>query len=185
MGSKNLKAVACRGNHEIEVADPDRVFDILEPIFDKMARDEVTGDALPTNGTQALTDGMNDEGIYPVHNFRDSGTLPGYENITGETMRETILIKTLACAFCNIRCGRYTVAHSPQWGTVMEEGPEYETAWAFGGATGVTNLADIQMADLLCDKLGIDTISTGNIVGFAMECYEKGLITHKEPRDWT
>ena len=180
MGSKNLKAVACRGNQEIEIADPDKILDLLDPIFDRMARDSITGDPLPMEGTQALTDGMNDEGIYPVHNFRDSGTMPGYENITGETMRNTILIKTLACAFCNIRCARYTVAHSPQWGTVMEEGPEYETVWAFGGATGVTNLADIQMADLLCDKLGLDTISAGNIIGFAMECYEKGLITDKE-----
>jgi aldehyde:ferredoxin oxidoreductase len=180
IGSKNLKAVACRGNREIEVAEPEKMLEVLNPILERMAGDSVTGDTLPMEGTQALTDGMNDEGIYPVHNFRDSGTIPGYEKITGATMRDTILIKTLACAFCNIRCARYTVAHSPRWGAVMEEGPEYETVWAFGGQTGVTNLADIQMADLLCDKLGLDTISTGNLIGFAMECYEKGLITKKE-----
>jgi aldehyde:ferredoxin oxidoreductase len=180
MGSKNLKAVACRGSQEVEVAEPERMLEVIDQVFEKMAEDPVTGEVLPTYGTQALTGGMNEEGIYPVHNFRDSGTIPGYDNITGETMRETILIKTLACAFCNIRCGRYTVAHSQSWGVVMEEGPEYETVWAFGGQTGVTNLADIQMADLLCDKLGLDTISTGNIIGFAMECYEKGLITDKE-----
>jgi aldehyde:ferredoxin oxidoreductase len=72
------------------------------------------------------------------------------------------------------------VAHSPRWGTVIEEGPEYESVFALGGDTGVTNLADVQMADFLCNKLGLDTISTGNLIGFAMECYEKGLITDKE-----
>ena len=180
MGSKNLKAVACRGYQEVEVADPDKFLEVLDPILDKVARDWVTADALPTSGTNVLTAGMNEEGIYPVHNFRDSGTIPGYENLSADTMRKTILLKNLSCAFCTNRCARYTVAYSPRWGTVMEEGPEYETVWAFGGQTGVTNLADVQMADLLCDKLGVDTISTGNIIGFAMECYEKGLITDKE-----
>jgi len=180
MGSKNLKAVACYGEQEVTVDNSDKFLEILDPILHKVANDPVTSMVLPTFGTNALTAGMNEEGIYPVHNFRDSGTMPGYEKLTGVTMRENILLKNLSCAFCTIRCARYTIVHSPRWGTVIEEGPEYETVWSFGGQTGVTNIADIQMADLLCDKLGLDTISTGNIIGFAMECYEKGLLTKRE-----
>ncbi len=177
MGSKNLKAVVARGELDIEVEDPDGFEEACGAALSKMKEAPVTGTALPMYGTQVLTAIINEHGIYPTNNFRDSGALPGYEAITGETMRDTILIKNRGCRFCWIRCARYTAIRSGPYAGCIGEGPEYETVWAFGGQCGITRLDAITYANWLCNKYGIDTISAGNLIGWAMELYEKGLIT--------
>jgi len=180
MGSKKLKAIAAKGELTLEAADPDKFEAACKAVFDHLQAAPISGTGLPTYGTNVLTAVINASGLYPTRNFRDSGVIEGYENITGETLRDTILVKNRACRFCGIHCGRYSAVWSGPYAGVTGEGPEYETVWSFGGQTGVTRLDAIQAAHHLTNKYGIDGISTGNIIGWAMELYERGIIKAKD-----
>jgi len=176
MGSKNLKAIACRGSKDIEVANPEKFIEVTDSLREKMKENPITGEALPMYGTNVLTNIINAAGAWPVYNFQQ-GWHPEAWKDSGETLRDTILVKNRACRFCNIRCARYSyVSYGPYTG-VVGEGPEYETVWAFGGQCGVFRLDAIHAANIICNKYGIDTISTGNIIGWAMELYERGILT--------
>jgi aldehyde:ferredoxin oxidoreductase len=179
MGSKNLKAIVCRGELDIEVEKPDEFISVIDELLEKMKRETITGETLPMRGTDALTNTINEEGIYPVRNFMQ-GCSPEADKLSGETLRGTILVKNRACRFCWIRCARYSVVKSGPYAGVTGEGPEYETVWAFGGQCGIFRLDAIHAANTLCNKYGIDTISTGNIIGWAMELYERGIINKEE-----
>jgi len=123
---------------------------------------------------------LNPRGVLPTRNFQD-GQFEGAERISGEAMRDTVLVDTGGCFACPIRCKRvvkvdyadYTV--DPGYG-----GPEYETIAALGSNCGVDDLRAIAKANELCGAYGLDTISTGMSVSFAMECYENGLLTDEE-----
>jgi aldehyde:ferredoxin oxidoreductase len=180
MGTKNLKAIAVRGEMPIEAADPDKFEEACWAAHEHCKAAPISGTGLPTYGTNVLTGVINASGLYPTRNFRDSGVIEGYENITGETLRDTILVKNRACRFCAIRCGRYSAVWSGPYAGIVGEGPEYETVWSFGGQTGVTRLDAIMAANQLCNQYGLDTIGTGNIIGWAMELYERGIITKKD-----
>jgi len=176
MGSKNLKAIACRGGKDIEIVDPEKFMKAVDIILDKMKDNAITGNALPTYGTNVLTNIINAAGAWPVYNFQQ-GWHPEAWKDSGEMLRDTILVKNRGCRFCWIRCARYSAIKSGPYAGVVGEGPEYETVWAFGGQCGIFRLDAIQAANMLCNKYGIDTISTGNIIGWAMELYDRGIIT--------
>lgn len=176
MGSKNLKAIACRGSKDIEIVNPEKFMSAVDVLLDKMKDNAITGDALPMYGTDVLTNIINAAGALPIYNFQQ-GWHPEAWKDSGETLRDTILVKNRGCRFCWIRCARYSAIKSGPYAGVVGEGPEYETVWAFGGQCGVFRLDAIHAANTLCNKYGIDTISTGNIIGWAMELYERGILT--------
>jgi len=172
MGSKNLKGVAAWGNEQVSLADP------VE--FDKTvgeARRLLTEN--PSNfqkyGTAEHVTVSNEMGSLPTRNY-STGTFEGAETISGETMYETIVDGSRGCFACPVGCSKYsTVKDGPHKGTAVE-GPEYETIAMLGSNCGIADIRTIAKANLLCDELGMDTISTGNVVGFAMECYQRGII---------
>ena len=194
MGSKNLKAIAVRGTKGVgNIRDP-KAF-MAETFARKKILHEhpVTGQGLPTFGTQVLMNVINEVGALPTRNHRDV-QFEGAKDISAEAMatpRKTDgkkhLVTNQACFGCTIACGRiskidethFTVQTKPQyWGA--SGGLEYEAAWALGAANGVNDLEALQYVNLLCNEEGIDPISFGATVGLVMELYEMGVLTKEQ-----
>ena len=171
MGSKNLKAVACRGTRELPVADPEGAKRIIQEFAQLF-----TPGAMTDLGTPSNILSLNAAGILPTRNFRD-GEFEGANEISGETMRDTVLVKRGTCYACQTRCKREVRIGEPWNVDPQYGGPEYETLGSFGSLCGVNDLGAISRANQICNQYGLDTISAGVSVAFAMECFENGLLT--------
>lgn len=178
MGSKNLKAVAVRGTGGVTVADPKGFRTACLDALDKLKAGEITGAGLPQLGTGILVNVINENGIFPAHNFQE-GQFASAQQISGETIAEQILVRAKACVGCPIACGRVTAVEDGQF-SGRGEGPEYETIWAFGADVGVNDLSAVAKANYICNELGMDTISAGATIACAMELFEVGALTEKE-----
>ena len=168
MGSKNLKAIAVYGNKTVSIKYPDRIKKLLLRIDRLIDKNPITGKSLKVLGTSVLINVINAHGMFPVKNFR-YGVFNDAEGISGEKITELLFQKKSACYKCPIACGRSTKTADKQG-----EGPEYETIWAFGAHLGISDLTSITEANYKCNELGLDTISTGNTIGCAMELSEVG-----------
>ena len=176
MGSKNLKAVIVRGTKRPAVKDPAKFMEVVREKIKKLKEDSVTGEGLPKLGTKVLDNIINQNGLYPTRNFQDS-MFEFTEEISGEALVEKgYLVKNIPCFGCPIACGRRVTLPNG----IETEGPEYETGWSFGPDCGVSDLIAIVEANHLCNKYGLDTISTGATIAAAMEMYEKGIIKKEE-----
>ncbi len=195
MGSKNLKAFAVRGTRTdaYQVADPEGFFKAVDAGKAVLAANGVTGQGLPTYGTQVLMNVINELGALPTRNHQDI-QFEGANNIGGEAMHlkrptdgKANLVTNGACFGCTIACGRisrmdpnhFSVKDKPQYHGASG-GVEYEAAWALGAANGVSDLEALTYANFLCNEDGFDPISFGATVGAAMELYELGLLTKEE-----
>lgn len=174
MGSKNVKAIAVVGNQTVPIADPDGLamsVKRLAPVIVKKVRSYrdfgTAGAVLPS----AIS------GDLPVKNWTVGSWLDGAEKISGQRMTETILTGRYRCASCIISCGRVVRIDEGPYQGVDGAGPEYEALAGFGSMCMVDDLEAIAMANQMCNEYGIDVISAGNAVAFAMEAYERGLIT--------
>ena len=181
MGSKNLKAIAVKGSKNPEAADSIGLARAVDKAMKMISGSGVTkdGGGLNSFGTPVLTNIMNASGIYPTRNFQ-TGTFGDAENISGEQIAKTILKEKTACFECPIECGRYVKIEKGKYAGTEGESLEYETSWAFGGQCGVSNLDALARANFLCNEYGLDTISTGSTIGFAMELMERGILTKEE-----
>ncbi len=176
MGSKRLKAIAVRGHQMPALARPDRVRELSQWMAQSW-KDWGTG--LHDTGTANNVMPLSIAGGLPTRNFRE-GAFEGAEKISGETLRDTILIKRGSCFACPVQCKREVRVDAPWNVDPVYGGPEYETIGALGSCCGVDNLAAIAKGNELCNAYGIDTISTGLSIAFAMECFEKGLLTRSD-----
>ena len=177
MGSKNLKAVAISAQRNLHLADP-KAYE--EAVKEQVAAYKISkGFKHHTEmGTTDMQDNTNRLGIFPVRNNR-YGRITEPEKIHSQEYKK-LRTGDFGCYSCMVRCGKeHTVTSGPYAGA-RSEGPEYETIWAFSGPEESTNLEATIAADQLCDDLGLDTISTGNCIGFAYELYEKGILTKKD-----
>ncbi|MCL5046302.1 MAG: aldehyde ferredoxin oxidoreductase family protein [Actinobacteria bacterium] len=180
MGSKNLKALAVRGQGKFKSKNPDLLREKAR-WFAQNFMDNVANRELNVLGTAGIVNGMNQRGMLPTRNFR-KGSFEPAEKLSGEAMAETILVKGEGCYACPVKCKR-VVATQDQWKVdPAYGGPEYETIGALGTDCEVSDLAAVSKANEICNKYGLDTISTGATIAFAMECFEKGLIS-KEKAD--
>ncbi len=194
MGSKNLKAVAVRGTlGNSGVRDPKAFMAAAAAGKKVLADNAVTGQGLPTYGTQVLMNVINEMGALPTRNHRDV-QFEEARKISAEAMHEkrptdgkSHLVTNAACFGCTIACGRiskidethFSVVNKPEyWGA--SGGLEYEAAWALGAANGVGDLEALQFANLICNEDGFDPISFGATVGAAMELYELGIIKQEQ-----
>ncbi|RLI87127.1 MAG: aldehyde ferredoxin oxidoreductase [Archaeoglobales archaeon] len=175
MGSKKLKAIVVGGDERPQPAKPDEFDEVSKEAMNKIKTNPVTGEGLPKYGTAILVNIINNAGILPFRNWQ-TGVNPDADKISGETLSEKYLIKNLSCWGCAIGCGRVTAVKQGCFQITYSEGPEYESIWALGNATGVTELDAIVKANHLCDELGLDTISMGSTIACAMELREKGYI---------
>ena len=173
MGSKNLKAVAVRGNIRPKVADPDGFKSVAKWGSAHVKTDASWG----VLGTPGGTLSQSWSGGLPTHNWA-SGTFDEAEEIDGEKMYETITKERDTCYACAIRCKRVIeVTEGPYQVAPRYGGPEYETLGMLGSSCGVSSLEAISYANQLCNMYGMDTISCGGTIAWAMDCFEQGLIT--------
>lgn len=177
MGSKNLKAIVVKGSGKVEIANPDKLKEVFTRCLTKIKENGVTGQGLPAYGTAVLVNILNENGALPTNNFQTS-VFSKADDISGETMAEKYLKKKEGCYRCPIACGRVCELDGEEMA-----GPEYETLWSFGSDCGISDLAEILKANVMCNEMGIDTISVGATIAAAMELYEKGLITKEELGD--
>jgi aldehyde:ferredoxin oxidoreductase len=170
MGSKNLKAIVVAGKVKNQPADRDRFKFMLYETGKLLKASPITSQALPEFGTAVVMNVVNEIGALPTRNFQES-QFEHANKISGEALAEGILVKNQACWACPIACTRISKTEAGEG-----EGPEYETAWSFGAMCGVDDLEAIFEANMVCNDMGLDTISTGSTIGCAMELAERGLI---------
>ncbi|MCD6466093.1 aldehyde ferredoxin oxidoreductase family protein [Candidatus Bathyarchaeota archaeon] len=179
MGSKKLKAIVVSGEKRARVADPEKFSEVSRRCLETMRKNSVTGEGLPTYGTAVLVNVINNAGGLPYKNWQ-TGVNPDAEKISGETLAETYLTSRRACWGCIIGCGRVTSVKSGPFQILETEGPEYESIWALGSATGVKDLDAIIKANHYCNELGMDSISMGSTIAAAMELNERGYIPKED-----
>ncbi len=179
MGSKKLKAIAVSGDKKVEVAKPEEYKKVSKDCLEKLRKNPVTGEGLPTYGTAVLVNIINSVGALPFKNWK-TGYNKDADKISGETMSKEYLIKKKACWGCVIACGRVTKVEKGPYQLSYSEGPEYESIWALGNDTGVMDFGAVIKANHICDELGMDPISLGSTIACAMELNEKGYIKEEE-----
>jgi len=172
MGAKNLKAIAVRGTGQVQVADGDRV----SPLADWLRGQQEQWVSFQEHGTSGFLAYLDELGMLPTRNFQE-GSFEGAERITGRRMTETILVGRETCFACPITCKRIVKVTGGYEVDPVYGGPEYETVAALGSCCGIDDLEAIVYANQLCNAYGLDTISTGVIIAWAMECFERGLLT--------
>jgi len=175
MGSKRLKAIVFHGSEEPEVANQKLLDGLVRKLVKKSASDPIV-QRYRELGTPMLVATTNSAGAFPTE-YWSSGTLPGWEKISAEALLRDFEVKSKACPRCFLSCGNLTtVLHGRHQGLTIE-GPEYETIYSFGGLCKVLDLAEIAYLNDICDRLGLDTITAGNLVAFCMELYKRGRLS--------
>jgi len=174
MGSKNLKAVVIAGGKPPRAPSDKTYFFKIVKEHNEILKDHLRRKTLTHYGTTFMTVPMEKMGLLPVKNFQE-GSLPGVEKISGDAL-EKFKVGNYACYACTTRCGNIIKIGDGEFKDTVWECPEYETIYAFGGEIYNTDPNLILNANLLCDRLGLDTISTGTTIGFAMELFERGIL---------
>jgi len=186
MGSKNLKAIAVRGTEKIPLASKPSFSSLCDiarravkpPAAPTHTVERVTG--LTSDGTARSVESLEMMGGLPTRNWTQ-GAFPEAIKITGSTMSKTILKNRGMCSLCGIiACWRHVDVKQGKYAPIEGHGPEYETCASLGSLCLNSNLESIAKANEICNRLGIDTISTGAAIAFAMECYEKGVLTKED-----
>jgi len=178
MGSKNLKAIAARGTKKIDIKDPDKVKALVK-WFNENYLNNASVSRLHSLGTPHYVLSLNASGALPTKNFHD-GTIEGAERISGETMKETLHVGQTTCWACSVACKMVVKVDEPFKVDPAYGAPEYEGIASLGSCCGVTDLKAIVKANEICNAYGMDSISTGVSVAFAMECFENGILTKED-----
>jgi aldehyde:ferredoxin oxidoreductase len=178
MGSKNLKAIAVRGKLRPGLADPKGLNALAR--WGAAGFDDSDVYGLGVLGTAEVLEYQNKKGGLPTGNW-DSGTFEGWKAIDGKTMANTILKERDTCYACTVRCKRVVeITEGPYQVEPRFGGPEYETLATFGSYCKIDDLGAVAYANQLCAMYGVDTISAGATIAWAMDCFERGLITVEE-----
>jgi aldehyde:ferredoxin oxidoreductase len=178
MGSKNLKAVVAGGNESIDADNPKK-FKELTREFAKKVRENPGVKRRHEIGTVMWVKMANDAGFLPTRNYQ-SGVFEGADLISGERMRDEFVVGHTACYRCGIACGKTTRFTEGKYAGLEVDGPEFETTALIGASCGIDDLGAIAKANEICDDLGLDTITGGSTIAFAMEAVEKGIFVQDE-----
>jgi aldehyde:ferredoxin oxidoreductase len=176
MGSKNLKAIAVRGTRDVAVAKTDEFMEYVKEFHERMKGPATQ--KYRTLGTPENVLVHNSLSCMPTRNYRNS-RFEGAEKVSGEVLNEKYVAKIIGCSSCAMRCEHEVVVPEGPYKNTMTR-MEYEPLWALGPYCGVDSLDAIIKAMDLCNYYGVDAISTGVIAGFAMDCYETGILTQQD-----
>ena len=181
MGSKNLKAVAFYGDEKVKIRQPDMVKGLLKKIFKKVKEIPGVEKTFPKYGTGAHTGPLSQAGILPTRNWREC-VFKEANLITTDTMRDELglVVKDVTCFGCPVHCKKLSMVKEGPYAGYFVEGPEYETLYSLGSNCGIGKSDFVIAANQICNELGIDTISAGVSLGFAMECIERGILSQKD-----
>lgn len=179
MGSKRLKAIAVRGAGEIAVADPNKFYELALSARIDLSKDP-EAIKLYNTGTAGGMEVINEIGALPCYNFQTGNVKDAYP-ISGECLVEQgYLDRRVGCFGCTVSCHRYcTIKEGPYTG-IYTGGPEYESTVSLGGGTGVFKTDVVIKANELCNIMGLDTISCGSVIQWAMESFERGVLTKED-----
>ena len=175
MGSKNLKAIVVRGHKDIPIYDIEGLMAEANKSY-KYLEEHKYFKLWQQEGLMNVIEYANEKGILPAYNFKDS-VFAKHDQINGAMMLAHYKIGDSACFSCPMCCGNICLVKNGKYTGTVIEGPEYESCAMLGPNLGIDNFAAILSANQLCDELGMDTISTGNIVGAIIEGYEKGILS--------
>lgn len=176
MGSKKLKALVVRGRRRTPVADQRELKAALRQGLGELKSNPMTAQVLKKYGSASTLATLMGVGVLPERNWSQSA-MEEAETITAEQMRDRFWVMDMDCSSgCPIKCSKISMVREGPWAGALSEGPDYETLYAFGSCCVIYDLPTIIQADSLCDRWGLDTISTGVSIAFAMECIEKGIV---------
>jgi aldehyde:ferredoxin oxidoreductase len=179
MGSKNLKAIAVRGTNKMQMANPEKVKEIAK-WHNARIKTHPPNMGLTKFGTPGLLQGLNDAGILPTRNFKE-GVFEGAEKIAAPAYHETIYHSNSTCYACAVRCKRRVALDDDKYPLDKRfGGAEYEALAGLGSMLAIDNLPAIARGTQLCNLFGLDVISTGAVLAFAMECFENGVLTEED-----
>ena len=177
MGSKNIKAIVFWGDRKREIADPALVGAFSRELAQK-AKDNPGVKAYKSMGTPMMVDIMSHVGSFPTR-YWQKGMTDHRESINASALHNRCEVRPHACLKCFIACGRMAVVKEGRHKGLKIEGPEYETIYAFGGLCEVDSIEEIAYLNDLCDRLGMDTITAGNLAAFTMEASRQGKIDYQ------
>jgi len=178
MSSKNLKAIAVRGKMRPTVADKQGLNNLARWGAKNFPDSDIY--AMGVYGTAEGTNWQDESGGLPTHNWA-SGTFEGANALDGRTMADTILLKRDTCYACTVKCKRVVeITEGDYKVDPIHGGPEYETVSTFGSYCGIDDLAAVSLANQYCNQYGMDTISCGATIAWAMDCFEQGLLTKED-----
>ena len=174
MGSKRLKAVVFQGDRKRELFDADAVSRMTKAMG-KSAKDNPAAQAYRSMGTTMMVDLLNSAGAFPSR-YWSQGTCDHRDKINADALHRQCSVKPHACLKCFMACGRMTTVEQGRHAGLTLEGPEYETIYAFGGLCMIDSIEEILFLNDICDRLGMDTITAGNLCGLAIEAARRGRI---------
>lgn len=177
MGSKRLKGIVFHGKKRRKLADPSALKKLAQE-FKKRVKDEQIVAIYKKYGTPMLVSIMNTIGAFPTQ-YWSKGKLEGWEKISAESLLENCQVSSIACPHCFMACGKISEVKQGSHRGLRIMGPEYETIYAFGGLCMVKSLEEIIYLNDLCDRLGMDTITAGNLAAFAVEASKAKKIEEK------
>jgi aldehyde:ferredoxin oxidoreductase len=151
---------------------------VCREAFNEMAIHPDTGGGRQRYGTNTILSCMNETGVHPVRNFQ-KGIFEG-KTVVNEDGIQEFYVRNKACYGCPIYCSKISEVREGKYKGAFVEGPEYEDVWSFGAQCENKDISSIIQAEYLCDFYGLDAISTGNTIGFLMECVEKGILKESE-----
>jgi len=175
MGSKRLKAIVVKGNKGMDLHDRKKLIQLNRENYQRALRSQVA-QARMKYGTPLTLNVTHAGGILPTKNFQFGTWEKALEKIDSVGVYKSVKSHK-ACLSCFVHCSLVTEASEGKYKGITLEGPEYETLGMFGSNQLIDDLPAIMQANIVCDQLGMDTISAGNVIGFVMECFEKELIS--------
>jgi aldehyde:ferredoxin oxidoreductase len=174
LGSKRIKALVFRGSLDKEAADP-QLLERFRKEWGKKGRDHPVTEAYKTKGTSMVVDLTNKAEAFPSR-FWQEGRVEHWQRINSEALHRDCRVKPTACTYCFMACTRQSEVAGGRHKGLKIDGPEYETIYAFGGLNLVDDIREIAYLNDLCDRLGLDTMTAGNVTAFAIEAYRRGRI---------
>jgi aldehyde:ferredoxin oxidoreductase len=178
MGSKNLKAIAIRGTKPVHITSEDRYRKSRTALLKAFKESPILYSEFAQHGTPMVVEVTSAMGIMPARNWAATGVfVPKGLALDSQTSRK---IGKEHCHDCPVGCSQMKMARTGAYAGVLSEGPDFETVYSFGSNNGIDNIDAVIAADRLADELGLDSVSAGVTIGFAMECFEKGILTLKD-----
>jgi len=180
LGSKKLKAIAVYGRkNPIPVADPEAVLALTEKIYQHIQETPSLATGMPKYGTTGALKANQTSGILGTRNWQ-SETFEHASSIDGDACLRELFEKNLACFQCPLRCTHFSRIKEGKYAGTTTIGPQYETMYSLGSVCGLADIKAVAKANEYCNAMGLDTISAGVTVAFAMELYERGILSYKE-----
>jgi aldehyde:ferredoxin oxidoreductase len=177
MGSKRIKAIAFWGDRQKRFADQELVKTFSKDFLNQ-SREDPGVKAYKSMGTSMVVNITNKAGSFPTR-YWQKGTYEKYENINADALHERCDVKPHSCLKCFMACGRLSTVKEGRHKGLKIEGPEYETIYAFGGLCEIDSIEEIAYLNDICDRLGVDTVTAGNLAGLTIEAARQGKIDYK------